>query len=120
MSQAIQSIITSARPAPAVMYLPEIFSKGETYFPELRSGDATRATIVADIASAQHDDIVRVIGIDLANNHTWDASTEIADLVLDIVLAEHNGIPVWCEDFLERHLGINRVREAEYEYRHAA
>lgn len=115
------TLIRAAASTAAVIYIPEIHSaKHGRYFPELGTGDTARDTIVADIASNQRDDIARVIAIDLANGKSWDASTEIADLVLDIVLAEHGGVPAWCEDFLEMHLGVTRVREAEYEYRHAA
>lgn len=125
MSQAIQSTTTipsATRPTatPAVIYLPEVYSIGGNYFPELRTGDTTKATLVADIASAQHDDVTRVIAIDPASGTSWDASKEIAQAVLDVILVDYSRVPAWCEDFLERHLGIFNVRTAEAEYRRAA
>lgn len=99
---------------PAVIYIPEIHNRrGQVFFPDLRKGDTAKATIVADIASAQHEDVRRVIAVDLAAGTSWDASKEIAGLVLDSVLAEDGRVPVWCLDFLEEHLGVNYVRTCE-------
>jgi hypothetical protein len=122
MSQAIQSTTTPTRPTatPAVIYLPEVYSVGGNYFPELRTGDTTKATLVADIASSQHDDVMRVIAVDPASGTSWDASKEIAQAVLDVILVDYSRVPAWCEDFLERHLGVFNVRTAEAEYRRAA
>lgn len=116
------TILPTVRPiaTPAVIYLPEIHSVGGNYFPELRTGDTSKATIVADIASAQHDDVTRIIAIDPASGTSWDASVEIARAVLDVILLDYSRVPAWCEDFLERHLGVHNVRSAEYDYRHAA
>lgn len=103
----------------ATIYLPMIQdgprSAGKTYLPELRNGDMTLHTIVADIASAQHDDVVKVIAIDLASGTSRDASKEVAHLVLDAVLEEEHHVPDWCRDFLEEHLGANYVRSTERE-----
>lgn len=100
----------------AVQYLPEIHSaKYGTYFPELRTGDTSKATIVADIASAQHEDIRRVIAFDLDAGTSWDASKEIAQAVLDAVLGERYGVPDWCKEFLHEHLGWHHVMACEYE-----
>lgn len=96
-----------------VFYLPEIGSKGGSFFPELRTGDTTKATIVADIASAQHDDVRRVIEIDLAAGTSKDVSREIAQAVLDIILTDYSRVPTWCRDFLEEHLGVGWVQRAE-------
>jgi hypothetical protein len=89
MTQIARTTIRPATPAP-VHYFPEVHSgfDGELYFPELGVGDTTFATIVADIASAQHEDIVRVIAVDLANGRSWDASKEIAKEVLHQVIAD--------------------------------
>lgn len=106
-------ITIPARPTPAVIYLPEVHSKGGNYFPELRTGDTSKHTIVADIASAQHDSVTRVIAIDIASGTSWDASKEIAQAVLDVILEDYSRVPAWCVDFLEEHLGVNYVRSVE-------
>lgn len=122
MLQANSALITiPAPPAPSassqaprtVFYLPEIGSKGGSFFPELRTGDTTKATIVADIASAQHDDVRRVIEIDLAAGTSKDVSREIAQAVLDVILTDYSRVPMWCRDFLEEHLGVGWVQRAE-------
>ncbi len=117
MSQAIPSVTTipSAPQTPSVIYLPEIHSSGGAYFPELRTGDTTKATLVADIASAQHEDVRRVLAVDLATGTGWDASQEIAQAVLDQVLNEFFQVPTWCADFLHQHLGVGFVARAERE-----
>lgn len=101
----------------ATIYLPMIQdgprNAGKTYIPELRNGDMTLHTIVADIASAQHDDVVKVIAIDLTSGTSRDASKEVAHLVLDAVLEEEHHVPDWCRDFLEEFLGANYVQSAE-------
>ena len=100
-------------PAEAIVYLPEIHSRGGSYFPELHTGDTSKATIVADIASAQHDDVRRVVAFDLIAGTSWDASKEIAQAVLDAILTDYARVPAWCIDFLEEHLGVHTVRAAE-------
>jgi len=109
---------TTIRPAatPGIIYIPMVhsgFQGDKNYFPELKLSDTTKATIVADIASAQHEDIARIIAIDLANGKCWDASAEIAKEVLDIFMSEREGIPGWCRDFLEDKLGCEHVADAE-------
>ena len=102
--------------APSVFYIPEVFTRdGGPYFPELNASDTTKATIVADIASAQHEDIVRVIAVDVANGKSWDASKEIAYEVLQTVISEHGEVPRWCLEFLHEHLGVGFVNSAEQE-----
>ena len=71
MTQADAVPTTILRPpahfAPAIFYIPEIHNPTYgTYFPELRGSDTTKATIVADIASAEHEDVSRVIAFDVA------------------------------------------------------
>lgn len=118
--------------AEPVRYFPEAYTfqggsfsggKGSlpsTFFPEMNTGDTTRATIVADIASAQHEDIKRIIAVDLANGKCWDASREIALDVLEIFRTERDEIPDWGRPFLEEHLGIANVNIAEREWHEAA
>lgn len=116
-----QSILTAIRHscAPAtparVMYLPEVHSFGQVYFPELKASDTTKAMLVADIASAQHEEIGRVIAVDVASGKSWDASAEIARDVLRTMLDERGEIPRWCLDFLEEHLGVATVALAQRE-----
>jgi hypothetical protein len=116
-NSAISTILTSAAPSrppvQTVFYLPEIHSKGGSYFPELRSSDTTRATIVADIASAQHDDVRRVIEIDLAAGTCRDVSREIAQAVLEVILLDYSRVPAWCREFLLDQLGDCWVARAE-------
>jgi hypothetical protein len=117
MTQISVTTIRPAVQAPAVIYIPEIhIPRIGTYFPELSGTATTKATVVADIAKAQHEDVSRVIAIDIAAGTSWDASKEIAGLVLDVVLSEHDGrVPAWCVDFLEEHLGVGYVRQCEQE-----
>ncbi len=98
-----------------VIYIPVVHSgfDDKLYFPELKTGDTTRDTIVADIASAQHEDISRVIAIDVNAGKSWDASREIAQLVLEQHIREDGEVPRWGRDFLEKHLGIAHVNSAE-------
>lgn len=116
---AIQAhrIATTIRPTlpQGVIYIPVVHSDldDRTYFPELRTGDTTRATLVADICSAQHEDITAIIAVDLAAGQSWDASAEIAQLVLEHHVREDGGVPRWGRDFLEKHLGIRHVIAAE-------
>jgi hypothetical protein len=104
-------------PAPApqgVFYIPVVHSvDGKDYFPELRTGDTTKATLVADIASAQHEDISRVIAVDLSLGRAWDASREIAAEVLGVFIEERGSVPRWSRDFLTKHLGHAQVNYAE-------
>lgn len=100
--------------AKSILYIPQLADHpGKTYIPELSHGDTTLHTIVADIAGAQHDDVVRVLAVDLAAGTSWDASKEVAAHVLDIVLTEHGHVPAWCIDFCQEHLGIGVVNDAE-------
>lgn len=117
MTQANSALTTipASRPTatPAIIYIPEIHLRGGNIFPELRTGDTSKAAIVADICSAQHDEVRRVIAVDLASGTSWDASKEIAGLVLDAILVDYSKVPAWCIDFLEEHLGPNYVRRCE-------
>lgn len=110
-------VAAMAAAAKSIMYIPQLQDgprhAGKTYIPEMRTGDTTLHTIVADIAGDQHDDVIRVIAIDINSGSSWDASKEVAQHVLDIVLTEHSRVPEWCIDFLQEHLGVNYVRSAE-------
>lgn len=102
--------------APAILYFPEVhsgFNGDQNYFPELKRSDMTFATIVADIASAQHEDIRRVIAVDLASGKCWDASVEVAKAVLETHIREDGEVPRWSRDFLEDILGVAHVNSAE-------
>lgn len=116
-ADSVLSTVAVRTLASAIVYLPVIHSKTGDYFPELRNGDTTKATIVADIASAQHDAVIRVIAFDIQAGTSWDASAEIAHAVLDVVLNDQAHVPHWCRDFLEEHLGVNYVQACQ---RHAA
>lgn len=115
MAQADTKTITIRGTAPqaAIVYLPFIHNKSGDYLPELRNGDTTKATIVADIASAQHDAVIRVIAFDISAGTSWDASAEIAHAVLDVVLTDQAHVPHWCRDFIEEHLGVNYVQACQ-------
>lgn len=108
--------VKAANPNP-VLYIPQLQDgprrAAKTYIPELSHADTTLHTIVADIAAAQHDDVVRVIAIDLTSGTSWDASKQVAEHVLDIVLTENGRVPEWCIDFLQEHLGVGYVNDAE-------
>jgi hypothetical protein len=71
------ALILPAVQPPSVIYIPEVYTRdGGPYFPELKSSDTTKATIVADIASAQHEDVARVIAFDLSagKSPAWDVA----------------------------------------------
>ena len=119
MAQAntTSTMIRPAATAPTIFYIPEIHSgaRGGNYFPEMNLHNATKATVVADIATAQIEDVSRVIAFDIAAGTSWDASKEIAHHVLDEILAKHGRVGAWCIDFLEEHLGVGFVRQCERE-----
>jgi hypothetical protein len=119
MAQANASTITIpvAAPAAATVYLPIIHSRryGE-YLPELPLEASTRAAVIADIASGQHDGVSRVMAFDLPEGTAWDASEEIAEEVLDRVLDRCGEIPGWCIDFIEKHVGVNTAKRAERQW----
>ena len=107
----------AAKAQAAILYIPQIQdgprNVGKTYVPELHHSDMSLHTIVADIASAQHENVVRVLAIDVDTGRSWDATKEVAHLVLDVVLEDEHHVPDWCRDFLEEHLGVNYIRSAE-------
>lgn len=110
---ALSTILRPARPT-GILYIPEIHHVRGNYFPELTvARDTSRDAIVADLASAQHEDVIRVLALDLATGRGWDASQEIAQAVLEAVLADHARVPAWCMGFLETHLGVAYVHAAE-------
>jgi hypothetical protein len=121
MAIQTESAVTTIRPSVAssaaepIRYIPEVhgFHGAQDYFPELKRSDMTFATIVADIASAQHEDIRRIIAVDLANGKCWDASVEVAKAVLDTHIREDGEVPRWSRAFLEDILGVAHVNSAE-------
>lgn len=121
MAIQTDSDVTLIRGAPAppaaepIRYIPEVhgFHGGQDYTPELKRSDTTFATIVADIASAQHEPIRRVIAVDLANGKCWDASVEVATAVLEQHIRQDGEVPRWSRDFLEDVLGVAHVNSAE-------
>lgn len=125
MAPQASSALTMIRPVsvPAVIYIPEVhsgFNGDQSYFPELKRSDTSKAAIVADIASAQHEELRRVIAVDLANGTCWDASSEIAADVLEALRQDYDEVPRWARGFLEDHLGIAHVNLAEREWHEAA
>ena len=85
----------------AALYLPEISWKGEIYIPELTLTRMTREAVISDIASGQHEDVIRVTALDRAAGKTWNASEEIAYEVLHSVVFEHGlGWSRFSEQFL--------------------
>ena len=115
MTQIALSTIPSKATATGILYLPEIHSRSGSYFPDIRRSDMTKAAVVSDIVSSQHDDVIRVIAIDIVNGKSWDASQEIAQAVLDDILNDYSTVPMWCRPFCEEYLGIGKVNRAERE-----
>lgn len=115
-SVAVKAAATAVA-AKTILYIPQLQdgprNTGKTYIPELRSSDTTLHTIVADIAGDQHDNVVRVLAVDIETGSSWDASKQVAEHVLDIVLTEHGRVPEWCIDFVHEHLGVGYVNNAE-------
>lgn len=104
----------AAKAVANTLYIPQISEgHGKTYIPELRGNDTSLHSIVSDIAGAQHDNVSRVIAFDLGAGTSWDASKQVAEHVLDIVLTEHGRAPEWCIGFLHEHLGVGYVNNAE-------
>lgn len=115
MTQSALTTIPSATPADAVFYLPEIHSRSGRAFLECEQRDARKWQVVADIASAQIENVERVIAFNLGQGRCWDASKEIAIGVLDQVINTEGRVPDWCRDFLEQELGWHHVADCEHE-----
>lgn len=122
MAQAIETV-TPIRPLAAVgtFYIPVLHDRqrGE-YFPEILLKDCTGPAVAADIAFGQHERVVRVLAFDPASGKPSDVSAAIAKQVLNLALNDYDEIPDHCAEFLELTLGIDAVRNEEFEHRHAA
>lgn len=105
--------IPSAAPR-GVIYVPVVRYNGEWLIPEIALADTVRTTLVRDIATAQHENVSRVLAVDLVAGRGWDASREIAGDVLVELIRERDGVDGPARDFLEKHLGVRAVREAEF------
>jgi hypothetical protein len=102
--------------SPAPWYLPIIHSaKAGAFFSDLSLDQAlSKAELVQDIADGQHENVDRVIGINVEAGASWDASREIAQAVLD-TLPYNEPIPAYVFDFLEDHLGCQVMARVERE-----
>lgn len=109
------STIPVAPSQAALCFLPVLKSQSGEYFPEIDLTRLSKAHVVSDIASAQHERVLRVIAFDPVSGRCWDASREIASDVLNEVIGERNEVPTWCVDFIEAHLGVRAVIEAQRE-----
>lgn len=122
MTQIIHTTIPSRAPQAGTIYLTEIFNP-HTKARYLREADldaCSMADVVDLIVDGDCENPSRVLAMDIAGSESWDASMAVAAVVLGRVLAAYDRIPSHCEVFLETHLGIHNVRNAEAEYREAA
>jgi hypothetical protein len=118
MTQKIVTAIPSAKSAAAqlpILYFVECAHHTGAFFPEINSADTSKWQVIADIASAQHERVLSVTMVDRTNKRCEDVSVEIAREVLNQVLDERGEVPMWCEDFLEKHLGVQTVALAQFE-----
>lgn len=117
MAQAVSAVSTICPHAvqSEPLYIPIISAAPHDYVRERETPELSRSQVAADIASAEISDVASVVAMDLASGRSWDASVEVAEDVLDIVLRERGYIPDWCRDFLEHHLGWHVIAAAERE-----
>jgi hypothetical protein len=97
------------------LYLPEVQDRHGRYFPRVRLTATGRATLVVDVATGVLKNVTHVLGFDVERGNAWDASSEIAQAVLERLLRRDSRIPDFCLAFLEKHLGIRYVQLAATE-----
>ena len=68
-----------------------------------------RAELVADILDAQHEDVVRVLAVDIQTGTSWDATREIADDVFNHLIQTGSNVQPWLVDFLEANISANEL-----------
>lgn len=75
---------------------------------ETDDADTERATLVRDLLDGQYEDPVRIVAFNTAKGWSRDATEDIADELLEYC-ADLDEIPVYLQDFLERHPNASRL-----------
>ena len=94
---------------PEPLFIPFLKFGKISYCPELEPSRMRRAELVSDILDAQHEDVVRVIAVDVENGTSWDATREIADDVFNHLIRTGSNIQPWLVDFLDANIAMNEL-----------
>jgi len=108
VSRPIPSMIPAIAINPEPLFIPFLDRK-KNYTPEMETSRMRRAELVADILDAQHEDVVRVIAVDVESGTSWDATREIADEVFNHLVRTGSNVPAWLIDFLEANISYNEL-----------
>lgn len=110
-TQAISTItmIPGLSLQPEPLFIPFLKFGKITYCPELEPSRMRRAELVSDILDAQHEDVVRVLAVDIESGTSWDATREIADDVFNHLIHTGSNVPEWLEEFLEANIDMNEL-----------
>ena len=79
-----------------------------TAFAETDLDRANYETTIADLMSGQHSDPLRVIMFNPETNRSEDVSYVVAQEVLRRLGLEGRGVPSVLDDFIDRHVGLDR------------
>jgi hypothetical protein len=74
---------------------------------ETDDADTERATLVRDLLDGQYEDPVRIVAFNTSNGWSRDVTEDIAE-ELQEYCADLDEIPVYLQDFLERHPSASR------------
>ena len=75
---------------------------------ETDEADTERAALVRDLLDGQYEDPVRIVAFNTAKGWSRDVTEDIAD-ELQEYCADLDEIPVYLQDFLERHPSASRL-----------
>jgi len=75
---------------------------------ETDEADTERAALVRDLLDGQYEDPVRIVAFNTAKGLSRDVTEDIAD-ELQECCADLDEIPVYLQDFLERHPSASRI-----------
>jgi len=75
---------------------------------ETHDADTERAALVRDLLDGQYEDPVRIVAFNTAEGWSRDVTEDIAD-ELQEYCADLDEIPVYLQDFLERHTCASRL-----------
>ena len=89
-------------------YIVNHYGRFGMAFAETDINRANYKTAVADLMDGQHDDPLRVIMFNPANNRSEDVSHAVAQEIRRRFDLKGDDIPAELEDFLDRHAGRDR------------
>jgi hypothetical protein len=104
----IPSMIPALSIQPEPLFIP-FLDRRKNYTPELETSRMRRAELVSDILDAQHEDVVRVLAVDVQTGTAWDATREIADDVFNELIRTGSNVQPWLVDFLEANISANEL-----------